>query len=102
MFKIVEYKIRKPDITRWEDTPIFKRKKLFGTKEKIKAEANEIAEGMAFLQKSEVRWNYQGLKQGHYIAEIFADEEIQIREERIALLHGKSGSNLLFMSDTST
>ena len=86
MFKTVEFKIRKPGISRWEDTPVFKTEKLAGTKEGIEAEAKEIAEGMAFLQKSAVRWNYQGLKQGHYIAEIFADEEIYIREERIALL----------------
>ena len=86
MFKIVEFKIRKAGITRWEDTPVFRKIKLSGSKEEIESEAIEIAEGIAFSQKSAVRWNYQGQSQGHYIAEIFPDEEEVIVEERIALV----------------
>ena len=85
MFKTIEFKIRKAGISGWEDTPVFKTKELSGTKEEIEDQAQEIAEGMAFLQKSAVRWNYEGLEQGHYIEEIFADGEIYLREERIML-----------------
>ena len=86
MFETVEFKIRKPGISRWEDTPVFKRKELSGSKDEIQAKAKEMAEGMAFSEKSAVRWNYQRLEQGHYVREIFPDEEFYKREERIALL----------------
>lgn len=86
MFKTVEFKIRKPDISRWEDTPVFKSIELSGTKEEIETNAVEIAEGIAFSQKSKVRWNYKGQLQGHYVDEIFPDGEGIVIEERIILL----------------
>jgi len=68
------------------DTPVYIRKALSGTAEEIAKDAKEIAEGIAFSKHSEVRWNYAGQSQGHYQDEIFPDEEIIVREERILLL----------------
>jgi metal-dependent amidase/aminoacylase/carboxypeptidase family protein len=65
---------------------VYIRKALSGTAEEIAKDAKEIAEGIAFSKHSEVRWNYAGQSQGHYQDEIFPDEEIIVREERILLL----------------
>jgi hypothetical protein len=86
MQETVEFKIRVPEVDRWGDTPVYISKTLSGTTEEIAAEAEEIAEGIAFDKHSEVRWNYKGQSQGHYQDEIFSDEEIIVREERILLL----------------
>ena len=86
MQETVEFKIRVPKTDRWGDTPVYTSKVLSGTTEEIAAEAEEIAEGIAFSQHSEVRWNYEGQSQGHYQEEIFPDEELIVREERILLL----------------
>ena len=86
MQKTVEFKIRVPETDRWEDTPVYTSKTLSGTAEEIAKDAKEIAEGIAFSKHSEVRWNYAGQRQGHYQDEIFPDEEIIVREERILLL----------------
>jgi hypothetical protein len=84
MEKTVEFKIRVPEVDRWEDTPVYLSKTLSGTSTEITEEAKEIAEGIAFSQHSEVRWNYGGNTQGHYVDEGFPDKEIY--EERILLL----------------
>ena len=86
MEKTVEFKIRVPEVVRWEETPVFKSIELSGTKEEIEVNAVEIAESMAFSQKSKVRWNYEGQFQGHYIDEIFPDGQCIIVEEHIILL----------------
>lgn len=86
MEKTVEFKIRVPEVARWEGTPVFKSIELSGTKEEIESNAIEIAEGIAFSQHSEVRWNYEGQLQGHYIDEIFPDGKRIVIEERIVLL----------------
>ena len=87
MKKTVEFKIRVPEKDRWEDTPLYISKALSGTKEEIASQAEEIAEGIAFSKHSEVRWNYEGQSQGHYVDEIFPDGGgIIVREERILLL----------------
>jgi hypothetical protein len=86
MEKTVEFKIRVPEADRWEDTPVFRAIKLSGTKEEIESNAVEIAEGIAFSQYSKVRWNYEGQLQGHYVDEIFPDEQHIIVEENIILL----------------
>ncbi|RLD04236.1 MAG: hypothetical protein DRI32_06030 [Chloroflexi bacterium] len=86
MEKTVEFKIRVPEVDRWEDTPVFKSIEFSGTKEEIETNAVEIAEGIAFSQHSEVRWNYKGQLQGHCIDEIFPDGELILIEERIILL----------------
>ena len=86
MQKTVEFKIRVPETDRWEDTPIHTSKALSGTAEEIAVEAEEIAEGITFSKHSKVRWNYEGQSQGHYQDEIFPDDEIIVREERILLL----------------
>jgi hypothetical protein len=86
MEKTVEFKTRVPETDRWEDTPVYTSKALSGTAEEISAEAEEIAEGIAFSKHSEVRWNYAEQRQGHYQDEIFPDEELIVREERILLL----------------
>ncbi len=86
MEKTVEFKIRVPEVDRWEDTPVYLSKSLSGSTEEIAEEAKEIAEGIAFSQHSEVRWNYEGDTQGHYVDEGFPDKEIY--EDRILLLSG--------------
>jgi hypothetical protein len=86
MEKTVEFKIRVPEVDRWEDTPVFKSIELSGTKEEIESNAIEIAEGIAFSQHSEVRWNYKDQLQGHYVDEIFPDGERIVIEEHIILL----------------
>ena len=86
MEKTVEFKTRVPETDRWEETPVYISKTLSGTKGEIATQAEEIAEGIAFSKHSEVRWNYAGQSQGHYVDEIFADEEVIVREERILLL----------------
>ena len=86
MEKTVEFKIRVPEVDRWEDTPVFKSMELSGTKEEIESNAIEISEGIAFSQHSEVRWNYKDQLQGHYVDEIFPDGERIVIEEHIALL----------------
>ena len=86
MEKTVEFKTRVPETDRWEETPVYISKTLSGTKVEIEEQAREIAEGIAFSKHSEVRWNYAGQSQGHYQDEIFPDEEIIVREERILLL----------------
>jgi len=84
MEKTVEFKIRVPHTDRWEDTPVYTEKILSGTATEIALEAQEIAEGIAFSKHSEVRWNYAGQSQGHYVNEIFPDKEICT--DRILLL----------------
>ena len=86
MQKTVEFKIRVPETDRWEDTPVHTSKALSGSTEEIAKDAEEIAEGIAFSKHSDVRWNYAGQSQGHYQDEIFPDEELIVREERILLL----------------
>jgi hypothetical protein len=86
MQKTVEFKIRQPQTDRWEETPVYISKALSGTAEEIAKDAKEIAEGIAFSKHSEVRWNYEGQSQGHYVDEIFPNEEIVLGEERILLL----------------
>jgi len=86
MEKTVEFKIRVPEKDRWEDTPVHLRKPLSGTAAEIEQEAREIAEGIAFSQHSEVRWNYGGEDWGRVVDEVFPDEKFVKREERILLL----------------
>ena len=86
MEKTVEFKIRIPQADRWEDTPVYRSKTLTGTKEEIAQEAQEIAEGIGFSQSSDVRWNYEGDTQGHYVDEIFPDLPYVIRDVRLLLL----------------
>ena len=86
MEKTIEFKIRVPEVDRWEDTPVYLSKTLSGTSAEIVEQAKEIAEGIAFSKHSEVRWNYEGQSQGHYQDDIFPDEELIVREERILLL----------------
>lgn len=91
MEKTVEFKIRVPEADRWEDIPIYLSKVLSGTADEIALDAQEIAEGIAFSKKSDVRWNYEGSLQGHYVKEIFPDEDIFKCEEYIVLLSEQSG-----------
>jgi hypothetical protein len=77
MEKTVEFKIRVPEVDRWEDTPVYLSKSLSGSTEEIAEEAKEIAEGIAFSQHSEVRWNYEGDTQGHYVDEGFPEKSSQ-------------------------
>ena len=86
MEKTIEFKIRVPDVKRWGDTPVYLSKPLSGTAAEIEQDAQEIAEGIAFSQHSEVRWNYRGEDWGRVVDEVFPDEKFVKREERILLL----------------
>ena len=86
MIKSVQYKIQKPEILRWEDTPIYTEVELSGTEKEIEINAIEIAEGIAFSQKSDVLWNYKGEEKTYYQPEIYPDGEFFRIEERIILL----------------
>ncbi|MBT7071350.1 MAG: hypothetical protein HN975_10740 [Anaerolineae bacterium] len=76
MKKTVQFKIRVPQADRWEDTPVYTEKTLSGTATEIENQAQEIAEGIAFSQSSDVRWNYEGDPQGHDVDEIFPEKQI--------------------------
>lgn len=86
MEKIVEFKIRVPEIDRWEDTPVYLRAILSGTAAEIEAKIQEFAELIALGRGSEVRWNYEGERKGHFVDEVFPDELCAAWEERITLL----------------
>ena len=79
----------------WEDTPIYRAKTLSGTKDEIAQEAQEIAEGIAFSQSSDVRWNYEGDTQGHYVDEIFPEKEMASTKSLGSLLPGSTGGSAL-------
>lgn len=95
MEKTVEFKIRVPQADRWEDTPVYRSKTLTGTKEEIEKQAEEIAEGIAFSQSSDVRWNYEGSTQGHYVDEIFPEKEMASTKSLGSLMSSStSGSGI--------
>ena len=88
MEKTVEFKIRVPQVDRWKDTPVYRSKTLSGTADEIGKQAQEIAEGIAFSQSSDVRWNYAGDTQGHYVDEIFPELPYVISDVRLLLPPG--------------
>jgi hypothetical protein len=91
MEKTVEFKIRIPQADRWEDTPVYRSKTLTGTKEEIAQEAQEIAEGIGFSQSSDVRWNYEGSTQGHYVDEIYPEKQMASTKDFSSLMPGPKG-----------
>ncbi len=91
MEKTVEFKIRVPQADRWEDTPVYRSKTLSGSKEEIAQEAQEIAEGIAFSQSIDVRWNYEGSSQGHYVDEVFPEKQM-VPTKNLSSLMPKSSS----------
>ena len=95
MEKTIEFKIRVPEVDRWEDTPVYKSKTLSGTAAQIEAEAQDIAEGIAFSQSSDVHWNYAGETQGHYVDEIFPEKQMASTKNLSSLMPtSTSGSGL--------
>ena len=94
MEKTVEFKIRVPQVDRWKDTPVYRSKTLSGTADEIGKQAQEIAEGIAFSQSSDVRWNYAGDTQGHYVDEIFPEKPMASAKSISSLLNTSSGSGI--------
>jgi len=95
MEKTVEFKIRVPQADRWEDTPVYRSKTLSGTKEEIAQQAQEIAEGIAFSQSCDVRWNYEGSTQGHYVDEVFPEKQMAPTKNLSSLMpKSSSGSGI--------
>jgi succinate dehydrogenase flavin-adding protein (antitoxin of CptAB toxin-antitoxin module) len=95
MEKTVEFKIRVPQADRWEDTPVYRSKTLSGTADEIGKQAQEIAEGIAFSQSSDVRWNYAGDTQGHYVDEIFPQKQMASTKSLGSLMSSsESGSGI--------
>ncbi len=60
----VEFKIKQEGV-RWEDTPVYLASSFF-TLGDITYFAKRISE----IHQAEVRWNFEGLSQGHYVNEI--------------------------------
>ena len=95
MKKTVEFKIRVPQADRWEDTPVYRAKTLSGTADEIEKEAQEMAEGIAFSQSCDVRWNYEGDTQGHYVDEIFPQKKMASTKSLGSLMSSsESGSGI--------
>ncbi len=95
MEKTVEFKIHVPEVDRWEDTPVYRSKTMNGTADEVEKEAQEIAEGIAFSQSSDVRWNYEGSVQGHYVDEIFPEKSMASTKNLGSLMtSSKSGSGI--------
>lgn len=69
--EIAEFRIRIPD-TSWEDTPAIS---MLTTKSMSKGscriQAHDHAKAIASLVKREVRWNWQGSPQGHYVGSVY-------------------------------
>jgi hypothetical protein len=82
-----------PQADRWEDTPVYRSKTLTGTKEEIAYEAQEIAEGIAFSQSSDVRWNYEGDTQGHYVDEIYPEKQMASTKGFSSLMSGSTSDS---------
>ena len=57
----IEFKVKTGNLT-WEETPV-NRTKTFTELHEIVAYAKRLAN----LFQNEIRWNYQGLTQGHYV-----------------------------------
>ena len=57
----IEFKVKQEN-TKWEDTPINRIQTIHNIDE-----INKYAARLSKVFKTEVRWNYEGLSQGHYI-----------------------------------
>ena len=64
----VEFRIKQEGV-KWEDTPV-DFTMFFGNRNKIFDFAIELAK----IHQTEVRWNFEGLSQGHYV--IASGEEV--------------------------
>lgn len=62
-YETVEYKI-KEEGKRWEDTPVFMTDCM---SPKDPWSINKYADFLARCHNAEVRWNFRGSSQGHYI-----------------------------------
>ena len=57
----VEFKIKQEGV-KWEDTPVD-----FATKLSNRGAINYVAMRLAKKHGTEVRWNFEGISQGHYV-----------------------------------
>ena len=61
--RIVELKARELNgKIKWEDLPVIERINVYSD-----SDADEKAHLRSFMLGKEIRWNYQGCSQGHYI-----------------------------------
>ena len=66
---MIEFKISNPDL-RWENTTIFARVNAWrwsDNRDERTAFANEVARFFSDVFGREIRWNYEGSLQGHYV-----------------------------------
>lgn len=70
MQETIEFRIRTTPETTWENSPVVKTITLgneLDTRATLAADAHAIAECLA-AENGEVRWNYKGQTQGHYVS----------------------------------
>ena len=57
----IEFKVKQEN-TKWEDTPVNRTQEIHNAYEIVK-----YAERLSKVFHTEIRWNYEGLSQGHYV-----------------------------------
>ena len=57
----IEFKVKQEGV-KWEDTPINRIQTIHNPDE-----INKYAERLSKVFETEIRWNYKGISQGHYI-----------------------------------
>lgn len=62
MSEKIEFKVQRDPYIPWEELPV-----LFTGKAESIDEADGFAYGMSVICGQEVRWNYTGSAQGHYV-----------------------------------
>lgn len=61
METVIEFKVKQEN-TKWEDTRINRTRTIHSINEIL-----EYAERLSKTFGTEIRWNYKGLSQGHYV-----------------------------------
>ncbi len=60
----VEFRIKQENV-KWEDTPIYVVRSFYNRKAIFDFAANLVE-----IFQAEVRWNFEGLSQGHYVNDV--------------------------------
>jgi len=60
----IEFKIKDDDKT-WEDTPVFVVAEL-----NSRSDIFDFAINLTRMYDREIRWNFEGLSQGHYVKDV--------------------------------
>ena len=60
----VEFRIKQENV-KWEDTPVYVVRAFYSRKDIL-----DFAIDLVKIFQAEVRWNFEGLSQGHYVNEV--------------------------------